>query len=250
MNNPSVPLVDELRRIAAAGFDFVDLTLEPPCAWPVGEDALDFLRTAGLGVVGHTAPYLPIASPYDGLREAAHRILHSAFDAFALAGARLVNVHPNPLPSVFAPKVCIARNAEALASLAEEANRRGLRLMVENFGQTFTTVAELEPLFATSPLLGFHLDVGHANIGPPNRASELIARFADRLVHVHVHDNDGVGDLHLPIGAGTVPWTQVVGALRDCGYDGTVTIEVFSPERHHLEVSTRLWRRWWDASSA
>ena len=32
MNNPFEALADEIGRIAAARFDYVDLTLEPPCA--------------------------------------------------------------------------------------------------------------------------------------------------------------------------------------------------------------------------
>jgi sugar phosphate isomerase/epimerase len=40
----------------------------------------------------------------------------------------------------------------------------------------------------------------------------------------------------------------VVKALREIGYDGTVTLEIHSPELHHLEVSRQLWRKWWDAA--
>src|SRR5919202_862515 len=72
MNNPFRPLADEVRRIAAAGFDFVDLTLEPPGSWPaVVEEVRSLLGETGLDVVGHTAWYLPIASPFPELRAAA-----------------------------------------------------------------------------------------------------------------------------------------------------------------------------------
>jgi sugar phosphate isomerase/epimerase len=39
-----------------------------------------------------------------------------------------------------------------------------------------------------------------------------------------------------------------VRALKDSGYDGTVTLEIFSREREHLRTSRRLWLEWWSAA--
>ncbi len=98
MNSPFRPVTHEIPRIAGAGFDYVDLTLEPPGAWPVSPDEIrTLLEDTGLGVVGHTAFYLPIASPFRPLRDAARGVLITAFDVFAALGATLVNVHPDPV---------------------------------------------------------------------------------------------------------------------------------------------------------
>src|SRR5918912_2174991 len=119
MNDPRVPLERELRRIADAGFDFVDLSLEPPGAGPAAGAAIGaLLAELGLGAVGHTAFYLPIASPLPELREAAARLFEQALDVFAAAGIRLANVHPDPLPALLGGDA-VARNAEAVAGLAE-----------------------------------------------------------------------------------------------------------------------------------
>jgi sugar phosphate isomerase/epimerase len=248
MNDPRAPLERELRRIAAAGFDFVDLTLEPPGAWPAdGAQVARLLAELELDAVGHTAFYLPIASPLPELRESALRLLEQALDVFAAAGVRLANVHPDPGPSLLAGDA-VARNADSVARLAEAAERRGLRLMVENLGR-LGTVDELRPLLDAAPSAGFHLDVGHANlglgVGEPNRTAALLEAFRDRLAHVHVSDNLGVDDLHLPLGAGAIDWPAAVAALKASGWDGTVTLEVFSDERAHLETSRRLWLEWW-----
>jgi sugar phosphate isomerase/epimerase len=67
MNHPARDPVAEIDWIGDHGFDFVDLTLEPPAADP---DQIDVaaIRAAldrnNLGVVGHTAYYLPLASPF------------------------------------------------------------------------------------------------------------------------------------------------------------------------------------------
>jgi sugar phosphate isomerase/epimerase len=254
MNHPARSAADEVQAVAAAGFEFVDLTLEPPGAWPVDAPVLGrLLRELGLGVVGHTSPHPSIASPFDGLQARAHEILRECFATFAELGAEVVNVHPDPMPSVI-PRADVARrNAEAVAALTDDAAAAGVRLMVENMGRSFGTADELRPLFDAAPDALFHLDVGHAHLGrrpeEPNRTTELVGAFGDRLAHVHVHDNLGLEDLHLPLGAGSIDWPEVARALRRAGYDGTVTIEIFAREPAHVETSRRLWREWWDATS-
>jgi sugar phosphate isomerase/epimerase len=252
MNHPARPVEDELRGIAGDGFEFVDLTLEPPSAWPVeGAELARLVRELGLRVVGHTSPHLPIASAFDGLRDRAHEILRQCFAIFAEIGAEVVNVHPDAMPSVIPRDVVIARNAEAVSTLADAAEAAGVRLMVENMGRAFATPEELRPLFEAAPRAGFHLDVGHAHLGrrpdEPNRAAALVEAFGERLAHVHVHDNLGVDDLHLPLGAGSVDWPEIVHVLRQAGYDSTVTIEIFSREAAHVETSRRVWQEWWGA---
>src|SRR5918912_2367979 len=187
MNNPFRPLADEIRRIAAAGFDYVDLTLEPPGAWPVVPDEVRaLLDETGLGIVGHTAWYLPIASPFPQLRAAARALLVTAFDVSAAVGATHVNVHPDPVMRSYPRADATAGNVDAVAELAPAAAARGLTLMVENMGRSFGTAAELAPLLA-HPDVRFHLDVGHAHVAGET-TNELLAAFGDRLAHVHVSD--------------------------------------------------------------
>ena len=245
MNDPFQPLADEIGWIAAAGFDYVDLTLEPPRAWPVvPEEVRALVEETGLGVVGHTAWYLPIASPFAPLRAAARALFLEAFDAFAAIGATHVTVHPDPVTRSYPRDEATAGNVEAVAELADAAPARGLTLMVENMGRSFGTAAELAPLLAAHPEVRFHLDVGHAHLAG-GTTGELLDAFGDRLAHVHVSDNFGVDDLHLPLGAGSIAWHDVIDHLRGVGYDGTVTLEMHSPEPRHLEVSLGLWREWW-----
>jgi sugar phosphate isomerase/epimerase len=103
----------------------------------------------------------------------------------------------------------------------------------------------LEPL----PALGFHLDIGHANLLVERNTTEsLLAAYAPRLRHVHLHDNKGgSADLHLPLGAGTMDVARQVRALKASGYDGTIMLEVFSPDRQHLAYSREVLRRLWEA---
>jgi hypothetical protein len=41
-------------------------------------------------------------------------------------------------------------------------------------------------------------------------------------------------------------WPEHIRKLKSSGYDGTITLEEFSPEQEHLLLSRDLLRRWWD----
>jgi sugar phosphate isomerase/epimerase len=251
MNFPGRSVLKEIHRIAEDRFDFVDLTLEPPAAWlPNGKEVGALISDLGLQVVGHTAWYLPIASPFPELRKQALDLYKKGLDVFAEAGATLVNVHPDQRVPLTPPEKVRARNADAIAQLVEAGAGRGIKIMVENLDRMFSGVEDLAAILEAVPDAGFHLDVGHANLrlgqGARNRTPELLEAFGPRLVHVHVSDNrGGDADLHLPLGAGLIDWKAAIRALKGAEYDGTVTLEVFSRDREHLRTSRRLWLEWW-----
>jgi sugar phosphate isomerase/epimerase len=251
MNFPGRSVAKEIHRIADDGFDFVDLTLEPPAAWvPDGKEVGRLIGDLGLQAVGHTAYYLPLASPFPELRDTARDLFKRGLDTFAAAGITLVNVHPDQRVTLQGIQQIRAGNAEAIAHLADDAAERGITLMVENLDRLFSGVEDIRAVLDATPALRFHLDVGHANlrlgVGESNRTAALLEAFGDRLAHVHVHDNTGgEEDRHLPLGAGTIDWKTAIRLLKGAGYDGTVTLEVFSREREHLRTSRRLWLTWW-----
>ena len=80
--------------------------------------------------------------------------------------------------------------------------------------------------------VGFIFDVGHANT---NGNVESFLRLKDKIIHIHVHDNHGERDEHLPVGNGTVPWKKVALALKD--YSGRIVTESRSLEEGQRSVS-------------
>jgi len=62
-----------------------------------------------------------------------------------------------------------------------------------------------------------------------------IALLGDKLCHVHLSDCDGKVHGDLPPGRGVVPIIDYLRAIRDTGYDGTVSIELeYSPEPERI----------------
>jgi sugar phosphate isomerase/epimerase len=251
MNHPASSLTEQIEWIGSAKFDFVDLTLEPPCAasWGIDVPAIRaLLAKHSLRVVGHTAPYLPIASPIEGLRKAAIAEFQRCLEVFASLGADWMNVHPG-LSQMHQRSYSIDRNLDSLRELLALAAQDRVGLMVENVPGIFNSAQQLAALLEPLPELGLHLDVGHCNLMTPcNTESEILAAYAPRLKHVHLHDNrGGTMDLHLPLGVGNINLREALGALKNAGYDGTITLEVFTSDLKQLLYSRDVLKNIWEA---
>jgi len=71
---------------------------------------------------------------------------------------------------------------------------------------------------------------------------QLVEQFGSRIAHLHFSDNHGRRDEHLAVGRGTVDFTGLVRRLQAIGYDDTITLEVFEPDRQLL-IDSREWPR-------
>jgi len=133
---------------------------------------------------------------------------------------------------------------EEIVTLAEPLE---IQILIENMDRTFNTLEQIQEALGRISQLGFHLDVGHANLNVErNRTGPFLQAFRERLCHVHLSDNFGKSDdLHLPLGAGNIPWPKIIGLLKDSGYEGTITLEIFSADRRYLLFSRDKIRRLW-----
>lgn len=248
-NHPRLDILKEIDWIASQGFDFVDLFLEPDLGekHPIEVEAIrGALSRHHLDCVGHLAWYLPIGSPVRELREGAAAAARRYMEAFARIGTPCVTIHAHWPPSMFSTDEALDYQTSTLQPLLDWCKREGLTLMYEPVGDAREDRATLEKLFAANPGLGFHLDIGHFNLNGRN-PGDFAEAFQQRLTHVHLHDNDGNRDLHLPIGAGKIDWDRFIPRLKAV-YDGTVTIEVFSADREFVILSRRRFLERWNAA--
>jgi sugar phosphate isomerase/epimerase len=247
MNDPRLDAATELRWAAEHGFDFVDLTVEGPRADLEHLDTAalrEIVAATGLGIVGHTAPYLPFASPVARLRQAAIACAAETFELFASLGAQWVNVHLAHTPALFSRQQWRDWNSESFGQLACLAEPFGLRIMVEHPPRASVTVEDIRAVVESDARLGFHLDVGHANVGG-DKLEGLLQALGHRLAHVHLSDNRGAHDDHRTLGDGFINWPRAIGLIKQTGYDETITLEVQSPDRDYVLLSAEKLRRWW-----
>ncbi len=250
MNHPARDVFDQIRELASAGMEFIDLTLEPPCSasWNMQPAKIrHLLEEYRLAVVGHTAWYLPLASAIPEIRTGAVEELRRCLEVFAAIGAKFMNVHPDRQVPWHDRSFWIDGNLESLEKVLRAGEKLGIGVMIENLPGDFNSAQQLGELLDPLPDLKLHLDIGHANLRVSrNTTEEILAAYGDRLRHVHLHDNrGGDADLHLPLGAGTVDFRHAIHLLKQHGYDGTITLEVFTPDKNHLIYSRDVLRQAW-----
>lgn len=250
MNDPALDPVAEARWAADHDFDFLDLTMEGPTA---AIDQVDVaalkavLDETGLGIIGHNAWYLPFGSPVPQIRAGAIEAVRATFEPFARLGATYVNVHTDKGVGAFSYDDTLRWNAESFAMLAEHAKAYGLIVIVENVVNNLNTPKAFRTILESHPDLRFHLDIAHANV-KGERTGEFLKQHKNKLVHVHVSDNKRVNDDHLPLGVGAINWTEQIAMLKGSGYDGTITLEIFTPDRDYLIENAARLRRLWQAA--
>ena len=106
------------------------------------------------------------------------------------------------------------RSLEELFPYCEKYN---CPIAVENHASdTFEAINRLMKKYDTK-WLGITYDSGHGNIRE-GRGLELLEPVKDRLMALHLNDNDHSGDLHQPAFYGNVDWQKVAELIDASGY--------------------------------
>ena len=162
----------------------------------------------------------------DRLRRASLEETLETISASAELGASTVTVHPG-LSSMAVDGMgqqAMARARESLKAIDAASRDAGVVVAIENMPQVpfflGRTAADLESLIDGTDL-GVCFDIGHANTA--GQIDEMIDTFGDRIVNVHIHDNNGKRDEHLTIGDGSIDFPRVLGRMG--WYGGNWIIE-------------------------
>jgi sugar phosphate isomerase/epimerase/protein-tyrosine-phosphatase len=175
-------------------------------------------------------------------RERAADSLRQAIDCAAELNAKVVVTHaliPDWIPEdIPADPTSWSRYAlDALHTLTPIARDAGIRIGLENGYLDKPGIAARDVLHAVHQLpadaFGFVLDSGHAHVAGD---VDLIHRtVADRLISIHLHDNDSTTDHHLAPGEGSLDWPGLFNWLSNQNYDGCVMYEVMSLYRDNTD---------------
>ena len=169
-----------------------------------------------------------LASMNPGIWREATREYVEAVRLAAEIGAETVVVHPGEVRDWRLAKIAREHCLASLHELAEEATRRGVRLALENNGPYLASLDQTAEILVglldeiDSPNLQGCLDTGHGNVN--GNTAELIARLGSRLIHLHVHDNHGQRDEHLPMGWGSMDFAFLAPVFEQ--FDGMVIVEL------------------------
>jgi sugar phosphate isomerase/epimerase len=120
---------------------------------------------------------------------------------------------------------------------------RGVRIAVENRPHDeFDGIAELFSEYGEG-FLGLCYDTGHGNIG--GQGLGHLDAFKERLISVHLHDNDGSEDQHNLLFSGTVDWGEVARIIAASPYREPLTFETdmkFAEDEDEAEFLAVVYR--------
>ena len=249
MNFPIKPIADELADIAALGFDYLELTMDPPQAHYTTirqqmSSILTALRSQSMNIICHLPTFVSTADLTDSIRDASLLEMFNSLEVAAELGSRKVVLHPGHIGGlgIYVKETALAHANNSLAAIIDRAQTLGLCVCLENMFpkcRAFFEPSDFVEILQRFPDLKLTLDTGHANINSPGgrRILEFIEKFGHRIGHLHVSDNFGERDDHIPLGTGKIDFSKIVKALKQCGYDDTATLEIFSEDRRQLKKS-------------
>lgn len=193
------------------------------------------LVSSGFKVTLHCPydPWINIADKEPSRRKRSIMRIKGSIDAAAELEALSFNLHPGAhigLPED--RKRLSALNTEAVASLYDYSESRGVALSLENMppdlNYFMVTPDEFLNLEEDSGLhLRITFDPGHANLR--GLVDDFVKALAERVSEVHVHDNRGVFDEHLEVGLGTINWAKILKELTNKGLSVNYVLETYEP---------------------
>ena len=261
MNSPLKPILEELESIADMGFDYLELTMDPPMAHyrQLTENRskiLAALERHRLFLICHMPTFVSLADLTESIRRASvEEVLGSLSEAARLQPLKIV-LHPPYFSGLGAhvPELVTRYAIESLELVIERGRELKQTMCLENMPPSagFCSGAdEMAAVLEKFPDVRLTLDVGHANIGRRYSGNRLdwLKALSGRLHHLHLSDNHGHADEHLPIGRGNIDFHGLIRELKQIGYDKTVTFEIFSEDRRKLEQSKETFIKQWASSS-
>ncbi len=151
-----------------------------------------------------TAPLKPLAV-----------VFHSGYESWKYAGNT---------------DIWLKKSAAIWRKALELASMTGVKLAVEN-------IVDSEPSHLVRladeidhPLFGLCLDVGHRELFSKLGPAEWLGLTAPRLFELHLHDNFGTSDDHLPVGDGKIEWQGFFEKLKGLAAQPVYTLEAHSED--------------------
>lgn len=125
-------------------------------------------------------------------------------------------------PAILKKLDALRKSLDELMPLSRELN---VPIAVEN--TAYDTFEIIETLLAEYPpeFLGLCYDSGHGHLFD-NKGLDHLDHNKDRLMALHIHDNDGTGDLHQPPFYGTLEWERFASILKASPYPREISFEI------------------------
>jgi L-ribulose-5-phosphate 3-epimerase len=244
-----------LELLAEIGYSSVAITLDHGPLNPLAEDwpaelprMKEQLQRLGLKSVIETgARFLlnprvkhepTLVSAAEGDRQVRIDFLRRAIDAAAFLDSDCVSLWSGTRRDDASDEQTLERLAESLRPVLRHATNSNVILGFEpEPGMFIDTLKSFSRLlqWIDAPHLQLTLDVGHLWCQGELPIADYIARWAQRIVNVHIEDMRAGTHEHLMFGEGEMQFPPILDALAKAGYRGGLHVEL---SRHSHEGPT------------
>lgn len=115
-------------------------------------------------------------------------------------------------------------------AVMDEAEKIGVKVAIENIVDEEPGHLKYLAEKMDHPLFGLCLDVGHRELFSKLSTAQWAEGMHPYIFELHLHDNLGEKDDHMPIGDGQVDFTGLFGKLKELGANPVYTLEAHSAQ--------------------
>ncbi|MGM9973967.1 MAG: sugar phosphate isomerase/epimerase family protein [Clostridiaceae bacterium] len=220
--------------------------------YPVGIEIVNFASAFSLdnkeeelailhgGIGEHLKEKVTVHGPYSDMSPGSpdrkiRRVTMERFQECYEIASKVLKAERMVFHSGFIPKITYSEewlkySKEFWKEFLQDKEKDGINIHVENvLEEDYKLLRELVD-YIDKPNFSICLDIGHKNACSSLSLEEWIKALGKRIGYVHLHNNDGRGDLHNPIEEGNIDIQEALKLLKEYSSDASWCIEVFSKE--------------------
>ncbi len=247
--NFSVKDITKFEKVKSIGFDVFEICVGDPFDFPVDE-VKKAAADAGIGLTTISVALddrNPVSSD-KAVRKNAVDFLKKMIDINLGIGSKIIG---GPNYAAWGYITGTSRTddewkwaADTIRQACEYAKQQGDVVIalepINRFETYFINIVQDAVNFANEVGLdnvGVHLDTFHM-IREETGIAEAVKTCGDKLFYAHVCENNR----GIP-GTGLTPWKEFFTAIKEVGYEGTLTIESFDPNFEEINRNCAIWRK-------
>jgi protein FrlC len=235
------PLEEVIPRVAAAGYESIDIWGGRPHAYRRDLNKEDLLglrnRVEDYGM--KVSSFLPaffryphnLSSPNEYIRQDTLDYVKQSADSGAILGAENLLICPARLHYGQSPEDGWKRFADSMNTVCDYVNQYPMMVMLEPVNTAVFDIINscADAMRMINQInrfnLGVVLDTGHLHLSQET-IDEALDEVGEKLLMIHVNDNDGKKQQNLIPGEGTFDFHKFLSALKRRGYDGVISAEL------------------------
>jgi len=198
------------------------------------------LNDAGLKVTFH-APFVDLrpGALDERIRQVSMERIRQAFDLAPIFQPLKIVCHPSfdERYYVSCDDLWLENSARFWGELISVAKASNTIVALENVYEKEPGILRRLFEILSCDNLCFCFDTGHYNVFARSPLKLWMDQIGPYIGHLHLHDNFGRLDEHLPVGAATFPFDELFAALKSLGIKPTFTLEAHSQD--HLWQSLK-----------